>query len=283
MFPIDGAPKWAGENDLKTRILKGMKQMTDNFSKAPPIVSLSYKKGDLIIKEGDYGVSIYKIVDGKVAVYRESESGGISLATLETGDIFGERTFLNRAAETRSASVRALENTKVEVWHTTRLSKEYNEIPPIIKYITDQVMSRSIRMNNLIVQLATKEQKKKVRMEKEDPLASQRRFYRKEVDLPCHYRPTSASSKFNLDGRVKDISLSGVAITVTRRNAANVSHATGDIFVVNTVLPNGKNVELEAKVVAVEKGERSTELDVRMSITDIAAGSRKSLGFFLMP
>ena len=153
--------------------------MVSNLSQAPPIVRLSYKKGDLIVKEGDYGVSIYKIVDGKVAVYRESESGGISLATLETGDIFGERTFLNRAAETRSASVRALENTKVEVWHTTRLSKEYNEIPPIIKYITDQVMSRSIRMNNLIVQLATKEQKRKAGIEKEDPLASQRRFYRK--------------------------------------------------------------------------------------------------------
>ena len=257
--------------------------MANNSSEAPPIVNLSYKKGDLIVREGDYGVSIYKIMDGKVRVYRESESGEISLATLGEGDIFGERTFLNRASETRSASVRALEDTKVEVWHTARLSMAYNEIPPIIKYITDQVMSRSIRMNNLIVQLATKEQKRKAGREKEAPLASKRRFYRKKVDLFCHYRPIGASSKFNFDGRIRDISLTGLAITVTRRNAANVSHATGDIFVVNTVLPNNKNVELETEVVAVEKGERPEELDVRMTITDIAAGPRKSLGFFLMP
>ena len=257
--------------------------MTDNPSEALPIVSLSYSKGDLIIKEGDYGVSIYKILDGKVSVYRETEGGEIPLATLEAGDIFGERTFLNRAAETRSTSVRALEDTEVEVWHTARLSREYDEMPPILKYITDQVMSRAIRMNNLIVQLATKEQKEKAIREKEDPLASKRRFYRKKVDLFCHYRPIAASSKFNLDGRIRDISLDGLAVRVSRRNAANVPHATGDIFVVSTVLPNRKNLELEAEVVTVLKSEMPEELELSMTITDISAGSRKSLGFFLMP
>ncbi len=252
--------------------------MASNPSQAPPIVRLSYKKGDLIIKEGDYGVSIYKILDGKVGVYREAENGEIPLATLVKGDIFGERTFLNRSSETRSASVRALEDTQVEVWHTARLAGEYDEMPPIIKYITDQVMSRSIRMNNLIVQLASKQQK-----EKEDPSASKRRFYRKKVDLFCHYRPVAASPKFNLDGKIKDISLNGLAIRVARRNTADVVHATGDIFVVNAVLPNKKNIELEAEVVAVQKAERPHELEMSMTITEIATGSKKSLGFFLMP
>ena len=257
--------------------------MANNPSEALPIVSLSYEKGDLIIKEGDYGVSIYKILEGTVSVYREAEGEEILLGTLGVGDIFGERTFLNRAADTRSASVRALEDTKVEAWHTARLSREYDEMPLIIKYITDQVLSRSNRMNNLIVQLATKEQKEKAIREKENPLASKRRSYRKKVDFFCHYRPASTSSKFNLDGRVRDISLTGLAITVARRNTANVSHLTGDIFVVTTVLPNKKNLELEAEVVTVETGERPEELEVSMTITDIAAGSKKSLGFFLMP
>jgi hypothetical protein len=31
--------------------------------KIPPVVHLSYSKGDLIIKEGDYGISIYKILE----------------------------------------------------------------------------------------------------------------------------------------------------------------------------------------------------------------------------
>ena len=257
--------------------------MANNPPVAPPIVGLSYKKGDLIIKEGDYGISIYKILDGKVKVYLEAEGEEILLATLGKGDIFGEKTFLNRAAKTRSASVRAFEDTKVEVWHTARLSREYDEMPPIIKYIIDQVLSRSIRMNNLIVQLTTKQQKEKALREKEDPLASKRRFYRKKLDLFCQYRPVTASSKFNLDGRLKDISLDGLAIRIARRNTADVVHATGDIFVINTVLPNKKNIELEAEVVAIQKGERPNELEVNMTITDIGAGSKKSLGFFLMP
>ncbi len=257
--------------------------MANNPSEAPPIVSLAYNKGDLIIKEGDYGVSIYKILEGKASIYREIEGEKILLAILGTEDIFGERTFLNRATATRSASVRALEDTTVEVWHTATLSREYDEMPPIIKYITDQVMSRSVRMNNLIVQLATKEQKEKAIKDKEDPLASERKFYRKKVDFFCHYRPTGAASKFSLDGRIKDISLNGLAMKVPRKNTAGVSHATGDIFVVTAVLPNKKNLELEAEVVAIQKGEMPNELEVSMMITDIAAGSRKSLGFFLMP
>jgi CRP-like cAMP-binding protein len=68
-------------------------QMTDNPSTTPPIVRLSYRKGDLIIKEGDYGVSIYKILEGKAVVLQESEGREIPLTTLGIGDIFGERTF----------------------------------------------------------------------------------------------------------------------------------------------------------------------------------------------
>jgi hypothetical protein len=47
----------------------------------------------------------------------------------------------------------------VEVWHTKRLDKEYENMPPIIKYITDQILTRSVRMNNLIVKLINQEKK----------------------------------------------------------------------------------------------------------------------------
>ena len=257
--------------------------MTSDLSKTPPIVRLSYRKGDLIIKEGDYGVSIYKIMDGKVGVYKEAEGREILLSTLGPGDLFGERTFLGRAAEIRSASVRALEHTTVEVWHTARLSSEYKEMPPIIKYIIDQVLVRSNRMNTLIVQLVTKEQKEKAARKRSDPLASERKFYRKKVDLPCRYRPLGASNKFSLGGRIKDISLGGLAMAVMLGDTAGVSHAKGGIFVVNVVLPNRQNLELEAEVMAVQRSEMPEGLVLSMSITEISAGSRKSLGFFLMP
>ena len=31
---------------------------------------LRYEKGELIIKQGDYGISIYRIVSGKVKIFR---------------------------------------------------------------------------------------------------------------------------------------------------------------------------------------------------------------------
>ncbi len=258
--------------------------MTNNPSHVPPIVKLSYKKGDLIIKQGDYGVSIYKILKGRVEVTQESEGREIPIAVLGPDDICGERTFLNRSAENRSASVRALEETEVEVWHTARLSREYDKMPPIIKYVVDQVMSRSIRMNNLIVKLSTKQQKEKAIREKQDPMASKRRFYRKKVDLPCRYRPASASSKFHLDGAISDISLDGLAMNVSNRNAIDVSHQKGDVFVVTTVLPNKKEVEMTAEIVAIKMGGDMTRgFQLGMKITDMGAATRKSLGFFLMP
>ena len=257
--------------------------MTDNPSTTPPIVRLSYRKGDLIIKEGDYGISIYKILEGKATVYQESEGREIPIAALGIGDIFGERTFLNRASETRSASVRAVENLTVEVWHTERLSKEYEDMPPIIKYITDQILTRSVRMNNLIVKLITQEQKERDAEKKADPLVSQRRFYRKKVDMVCQYRPAGMPGKFHLAGRIKDISLNGLGILAKSINTSDVSHALGDRFLVTTVLPNNQPLELEAEVMSVEDGERVGDLLLGLSISEISANAKKSLGFFLMP
>lgn len=82
----------------------------DEKVKIPPIVRLKYKKGELIIKQGDYGISIYKIINGKVRIFSESGGTEVPLATLSHGEIFGEMTFLNRGAEARTAAVRAVQD-----------------------------------------------------------------------------------------------------------------------------------------------------------------------------
>ena len=257
--------------------------MSDTNENSEQMIHLSYRKGDLIIKEGDYGISIYKIIEGKAVIFKESEDKEISLATLGPGDIIGEVAFLNRGKETRSASARALEDSVLEVWHPSTLSKEYDQMPPMIKHTADQILSRLLRMNRLIVQLATREQQKRKAIEKSDPLASQRRYYRKEVDLDCHYRPVGLSSKVRLDGRIRDIALGGIGMEIMVKNTTSVSHMQGDSFVVNTVLPNNKNLELEVKIETVTKSESYGRLLLGMSITEMSAGTKKVLGFFLMP
>lgn len=260
--------------------------MSGTNGNAEQVIHLSYRKGDLITKEGDYGISIYKIIEGKAVISQKSEDKEdkeISLATLGPGDIIGEVTFLNREKGTRSASARALEDSVLEVWHPSTLSKEYDQMPPMIKYIADQISSRLIRMNRLIVQLKTQEQKKRKAIEKSDPLTSQRRYYRKKLDLDCHYRPIGISAKVRLVGRIRDIGLGGIGMEIIVKNTTGFSHMQGDSFVVNTVLPNNKSLELEVKVETVTKSESYGRLLLGMSITEISAGAKKSLGFFLMP
>jgi len=57
---------------------------------------LRYEKGELIIKQGDYGISIYKIVSGKVKIFRIYKGLEVPLATLEPGNINGEMAFMNK-------------------------------------------------------------------------------------------------------------------------------------------------------------------------------------------
>jgi CRP-like cAMP-binding protein len=257
--------------------------MTGTQQNAFPVITLNYRKGDLIIKEGDYGISIYKINKGRVMVFKESGNNEVVLSTLNPGGIFGEIAFLSKAGETRSASARALEETELEAWHPSMLSKECQETPPMLKYVMDQLLTRLLRMDRILVNLSDQEQKKRKVVEKGDPYASQRCYYRKSVDLECHYRPVGSSSKVGLPGRITDMSLSGVGMEIMAQNLTNFSHRDGDSFVVITVLPNEKTLELEAKIVTSTKSETPGRLLLGMSVTELSAGAKKLLGFFLMP
>lgn len=127
--------------------------MTDE-KKIPPIVYLSYAKGELIIKEGDYGISIYKILEGSVRIFRQEGQRKITLATLGRGEVFGEMTFFNFLLEPRSASVEAIDDVQVEVWHPAMLGDEYKKIPPVLRYVVKHTLNRLLKLNKLVGDLA---------------------------------------------------------------------------------------------------------------------------------
>ena len=136
-------------------------------TKFSDVTVLKYKKGEQIIKQGDYGVSIYIILNGYVEVFRESDRADIVLGTLGPGDIFGEMIFLNKGVEVRSASVRALQDSEIEVWHPDELAKKYEEIAPVLKAMINQVLRRLLRTHKLLDKLApkprVKERQKRIR------------------------------------------------------------------------------------------------------------------------
>ncbi|RLB19097.1 MAG: hypothetical protein DRG82_02220 [Deltaproteobacteria bacterium] len=246
----------------------------------PPNLKLLFRKGDLIVKEGDYGISIYRILKGKVAITIQSGDKEVRLATLSPGEIIGEVTFLNRNIEPRTASARALEDTQVEVWHPSRLTREYDQMEPIIRYISDQVLGRLIRMNKFISQLGTKGFKKQVEPE---TAASQRSYYRKEIDTLCEYRPLDIKKAAWLKGKLTNISLSGLGLDVSSRNNLQFPHEPGKVFRVRATLPNGKEVQVDAKIVTVTKSTLPGRIRLGMAIGNITEEAKKTLGFFLMP
>jgi len=125
--------------------------------KIPPIVHLSYSKGELIIKEGDYGISIYKIVKGNVRIFRKLGEHKITLATLGKGEVFGEMTFFNFLLEPRSASVEAMDDVVLEVWHSALLADEYKRISPMLRYVLKQTLSRLLKLNKIVSDLSAKQ------------------------------------------------------------------------------------------------------------------------------
>jgi CRP/FNR family cyclic AMP-dependent transcriptional regulator len=249
--------------------------------KIPPIITLSYKKGDLIFKQGDYGISMYKIIEGKVLITKESGDREVILATLGQGEIIGEMTFLSGPNVPRNASAKAIEDSKLEVWHFSRLRKEYEEMPPILKIMATQTLERLVRTNNTLVNLDAKQNEAGNR-EKVNQGASQRRFYRKDVNLDCTFRPAKSAPNGHLRGRIRDIGLGGVRLEVSAKNGCDSLYKPGEIFIINTALPNGKELEVTATVAVVGENGAPGRLSMGMCFANTPTWVKERLGFFLM-
>ena len=247
---------------------------------------LKYQKGEQIIKQGDYGISIYKILKGKVEIFRESRGVKVPLATLETGSIIGEMAFLDRKSKVRSASARALEETELQVLHPGQLKLKYEQVSPVLKEIMNQALGRLVRMNRLIDQLAVKNKRHK-RKDKEvkEYWKSLRRFYRKPVDLACKYVPAGRREDVSsfLKGRIKDISMAGLCVEVSSANASVVPHQIGQSFHIETILPNGQDLNVTAEIVSARNEPGKIRLGMKFGNLPEFYGARKNLGFFLLP
>jgi len=258
--------------------------LTDARETIQTTYRLMYKKGDLIFKQNDFGISIYKIVSGKVLIFRECEDVEVPIALLGKGTIIGEMIFFLKATEVRSASARALEDSEIEVTHPMELLKEYELSAPILKLMARQALNRLKRMNKLIDGLIVNEQEKPENLRSALGLwKSNRRFYRKRVNLTCKYssktRLTGCSPK--QEGAIKNISMTGLGLDIDPRNERVMPHEIGEVFQVETTLPNAKELKLPCALVRSSKGRGYISLG--MTYLELSDDTKKILGFFLLP
>jgi len=258
--------------------------MADGKETIATTYRLRYKKGDQIFKQNDFGISIYKIVSGKVLIFRECEDLEVPIAVLGKGSIIGEMIFFLKATEVRSASARALEDSEVEVSHPKELFKEYEAGAPILKLMARQALNRLKRMNGFIDRLIVNEQENSQGLTSSLNLwKSHRRFYRKKVNLACKYIVKTRLSGFNatLDGVIKNISMTGLGLEIDPRNESNIPHEIGEVFQVETILPNAREVKVSCTLVRSSKGRGCISLG--MTYVELSDDTRKTLGFFLLP
>lgn len=71
----------------------------------------TYMKDEVVFEEGDEGLGMYVLLEGKVAIHREGPGGRQKLMEVEPGSYFGELALLNGAP--RSASAVCMEPSRL--------------------------------------------------------------------------------------------------------------------------------------------------------------------------
>jgi tetratricopeptide (TPR) repeat protein len=87
----------------------------------------TFSQGQVICRQGEAGEEMFLVTEGKVQVLRKEDGRINRLATLESGDFFGEGALLTRSG--RTASVLAIENTEVLVLDQVRFASLTRHFP----------------------------------------------------------------------------------------------------------------------------------------------------------
>ena len=101
-----------------------------------------YPDGEVIIRQGDTGNSMYVIQDGNVEVIKEIDGQEVTLAVLGKNDFFGEMAIFEN--EVRTATVRALGAARILTIDSRNLLRRIHE-DPSLAYRLVRVMSTRVR------------------------------------------------------------------------------------------------------------------------------------------
>lgn len=132
----------------KILLLKGMEMLSglavsELAAVAAVAEEVSVAAGEAIIREGEIGDTMYFVVSGRAQVSKVAEAGcQIELAMLEPGQYFGEMALFDNLE--RSATVTALEPTKLLMLHRREFNEVVREYPQVAMQICTD-LSRRVR------------------------------------------------------------------------------------------------------------------------------------------
>lgn len=123
-------------------------EMFDKFSR-------TFKPGEIIFKMGDVAEHMYIMQSGKVEIYVSTPQGDKSFAVIGPGEFFGEMAIIDKG--NRSASARAVEETRVIMLDEKTFDLHIQSNPAIVRKILKNMSIRLRETNNQVQTLLIKD------------------------------------------------------------------------------------------------------------------------------
>ena len=110
-----------------------------------------YSDGEIIFKEGDIGESMYVIQAGTIHIIKKAASGEVIIATLKSGEVFGEMALFDRLP--RSASAKASGEARVLSIDKKKLFSSINRDPTLVFKLLDSMSQRIRKIDEELMKL----------------------------------------------------------------------------------------------------------------------------------
>ncbi|OGF50725.1 MAG: hypothetical protein A2231_05665 [Candidatus Firestonebacteria bacterium RIFOXYA2_FULL_40_8] len=111
----------------------------------------TYKKGELILKEGDEGNEAYAVLSGRVEVYRLKDGKKVILGIIGKDQIFGEMSMIDEVP--RSANVVALEDTEVNAIGRSDFNEIFYTEPHLVSMFLKSIFERLRHVDQKVIDL----------------------------------------------------------------------------------------------------------------------------------
>lgn len=108
----------------------------------------NYTDGELIFREGDKGEMMYVIQAGRVRITKRNGAEDVTIATLESGEIFGEMSLFDKLP--RSATASAFGDARILSIDRKKLFSTISRDPTLVFKILDTMSQRIRRLNESV-------------------------------------------------------------------------------------------------------------------------------------
>ena len=113
-------------------------------------VEKTFCRGEVIIKEGQRGSTFFVIISGMVEVLKQKAGRDVVIGVLGPNEFFGEMSLIDSGSGKRSATVRALEDTRVAIMGKEDLEQYLGKLSPGVRKMLGRLSDRLKRTSTLV-------------------------------------------------------------------------------------------------------------------------------------